>query len=44
MNQQATTEELWETAFSTRIKVLVMDLEETEARNKCAGEAQQQFN
>jgi hypothetical protein len=27
-----------------RTKILAMDLEETEARNDCAGEGQQQFN
>jgi hypothetical protein len=27
-----------------RIKIVVVDLEETEARNDCAGEGQQKFN
>jgi hypothetical protein len=27
-----------------KIKILVMDLEEPEARNDCAGESQQQLN
>jgi hypothetical protein len=30
--------------MSKRTKILVMDLKETEARNNCAGEGQQQFN
>jgi hypothetical protein len=32
------------TNMSKRIQILVMDLEETEARNDCAGKDQQQFN
>jgi hypothetical protein len=29
--------------YQERIKILVMDLEDTEARNICAGEGQKQF-
>jgi hypothetical protein len=30
--------------MSRKIKMVVMDLKETEARNNCAGEGQQQFD